>query len=79
MAQQRPQQATPKQQVGSLLMRLKNREEGRFWLESALELEPDSMAVHELLTRYYESIDDTTRIRFHRQRVEEIRKSPKKP
>ncbi|MFM8326116.1 MAG: tetratricopeptide repeat protein [Pirellulaceae bacterium] len=79
MAQQRPQQATPKQQVGSLLMRLKNREEGRFWLESALELEPDSMAVHELLTRYYESIDDTTRIRFHRQRVEEIRKSLKKP
>lgn len=78
-AQQRPQEAAPRQQVGRLLMRLKNREEGRFWLESALQRDPDAVLVHEELANYYESIGDAARVRFHRGRIDEIKNSTKKP
>jgi tetratricopeptide (TPR) repeat protein len=73
-AQQRPQDATPRQKAGNLLMRLKNRQEGRFWLESALQQDPDNLVVHGDLQRYYETTGDSVRARFHRQRIEEIQK-----
>jgi len=60
-------------------MRLKNREEGRFWLESALQRDPDAVLVHEELANYYESIGDAARVRFHRRRIDEIKNSTKKP
>ncbi|HEY7309147.1 MAG TPA: tetratricopeptide repeat protein [Gemmataceae bacterium] len=67
-------------EMGEILLRFGNAEEGLAWLNRALRLNPNHAPSHEILIRYYESKDKAEEADRHRQKLAQLtRRSPSAP
>src|SRR5205085_11878715 len=63
----RPNDAALRCRAGELFLRLGQESLGLNWLQSALQLEPEQPAAHQVLARYYEQKGDNVRAAQHRR------------
>lgn len=59
--EQRPKDADLRQQIGTILLHYQSREDGRFWLESALRINPDHKLAQQELAIYRDRVDVASR------------------
>lgn len=58
-------------ELGDLLLRIGRDRQGLYWLDHALELDPDLLPAHTLLAAYYEKKGDKDRAEYHRHWIHE--------
>ncbi len=60
-------------EMGSLLVKTGNTEQGLRWLDVALSLDPGFRPAHEALALHFEKVGNTERAAFHRQQLSRLR------
>jgi tetratricopeptide (TPR) repeat protein len=69
----------PPTEVGSLLVEMGNERQGLYWLEQALQRDPNYQPAHRALAAYYEKKGDSQRAASHRGRLTELPKKVAAP
>jgi tetratricopeptide (TPR) repeat protein len=69
----------PPTEVGSLLVEIGSERQGVYWLEQALQRDPNYQPAHRALAEYYEKKGDTQRAAAHRSRLTEPAKKVSAP
>jgi predicted Zn-dependent protease len=74
--QKRPHDAALCQELGQLLLRIGQTEDGVQWLQQALQEDPRCAAAHEALAAYYQWAGDAERLAHHRPFLSGPRTTP---
>jgi Tfp pilus assembly protein PilF len=63
-------------QVGLLLLRFKQERQGLYWLDQALQRDPEHQEAHKALAEYFERKGNAERAAFHRRHIKEAEGKP---
>ena len=77
-ASQEPENAQLRFELGRLLMNYSSREEGRVWLQGAIQLKPDLIPALQEMEKYYSKKGDTPNAVSFRQALQRLGVAPEK-